>query len=109
MNAVTEALSAALVLVIPGVVAALGAWFVAWLRAHTTESAVRQATDMAGSSPEAAQLAADELHRAPWLLRPGNVPRAVGKAVEREREKRASVAPAPIDARPRDLDNTPGG
>lgn len=95
MNAVLEALNLALVAAIPLVVSALAAYAVSWLRAHTTASAVRQATDFAGGTPEAAQLAADELHRMPWLLRPGNVPKAVGKAVAREQLKRASVAPPP--------------
>jgi hypothetical protein len=95
MDRIVEALIAAALLVIP----ALGAWLVSWLRAHTTASAVRQATDMAGGSPEAVQLAADELHRMPWLMRPANVPRAVERAVEKERAVRASKVPPPL---PRD-------
>jgi len=77
------------------VVYALGAWFVSFVRSHTAQSAVRQATDMAGGTPEATQLAADELRRMPWIMRPGNVEKAVDKAVEKERVKRESVAPLP--------------
>ncbi len=82
-----------IVLALLAVLAAGSAWLVSWLRAHTTASAVRQAFDLAGGTPEAEQLAADELHRMPRLLRPGNVARAVQRAADRERGKRASVAP----------------
>ena len=96
MDEVLKTFNAALVLIIPGVVSALGYWLVSFIRAHTTASAVRQATDMAGATPEATQLAADELHRMPWLMRPGNVGKAVDKAVEKERVLRASLLPLPI-------------
>jgi hypothetical protein len=103
MTDVLTAIKDAFLPLVPVLVGALVAAVVAWLgrlkllasvREAMADSAVRQATETHGSDPAAFQAAADELNRIPASMRPKDVPAAVERAVDRERLKRASMAPA---------------
>lgn len=80
---------AAIFAALVGAVVAIGKW----VQGHFAASAARQAVDQHGPDLVAEQAAADELQRIPWALRPGNVIKAATKAVEKQREVRASKAP----------------
>lgn len=99
MNPVVQAAQDELIKYMPAIFASVfGAGgllmaLIGWARAHFTASAVRQAVEYHGDNLVAEQKAADELQRAPTVLRPKNITKAVAKAAEKQRDARASKAP----------------
>ena len=108
MTAILDAVTTALLPLIPtlvgALVAAAGAWLMrlrllANVRDEVTQSAVRQAIELHGDGIPAEQSAADELHRMPEKMRPRDVRHAV-------REARLKVARESMP--PRDTMTDPG-
>jgi hypothetical protein len=108
MTEVIEAFKAEFIKAAPAIVAALVALILAgftWLqkrmslvRTEVAASAVRQAQQLHGGDSAAAfQAAADELQRMDPKVRPKDVPLAVERAVEKQRE---STMPPPLEEPP---------
>jgi hypothetical protein len=107
MTAVLDAFQAEFIKAAPAIVAALVALIIAgfgWLqkrmalvRSEVAASAVRQAQELHGTGAAAFQAAADELHRMDAKVRPKDVPAAVERAVEKQRE---STMPPPLEEPP---------